>query len=514
MGTWRIFSIFFDDAVPDYPGLGTSTDKIAVSGNVFALAAGGGLYGCHIDGSPAGFIASDVEVMAWSEMLGGGPVDLESFNGVATFPGSYITWRPALQTPATSATLSLVAYDGDEWQHPVRSRDGFARWLERELDVGDHGPDGCGDPAGAQCRRATATPAATGYADDDRRRRGRATDRRDLAERPPDHGLDVCVRCGSRHRPIEIASGSASSTRARARPPPVQDFFIGEDDKDLYMGGVGYAGNGDLHISWTRSSAVGNDYPSSYITRQPAAVLAGELAADDGTGPYGTLTGDGHRHVSPARAGATTSASPRTRRFPNAVWQANQFSTGGSYWATNGLAAPDRRRHVRPDRSTAGPRQSRQPRRDRHLQREHAQVVHGRRIHVVRRHDPGRRDRGDRQRDGGRPDRERLRLGHHDPDEHPRLVDPQLPGQGHAGQQRDRPCRLERQAVRRLQGGRRQEGPHHLRRHRLLPARHRGRRLQHARPDPGPRQPGGLRDRPDRPVPHRCATPARDRRQP
>ena len=49
MGTWQIFSIYWLDAVPDYPGLGTSTDKIAVSGDVFALAAGGGANGCHID---------------------------------------------------------------------------------------------------------------------------------------------------------------------------------------------------------------------------------------------------------------------------------------------------------------------------------------------------------------------------------------------------------------------------------------------------------------------------------
>ena len=94
---------------PGLPGARHVTDKIAVSANVFGLATGGGENGCHIDGDA--FIASDVEVIAWSEMLGSGNVDLDSFNGIATFPTTYVTWRPALQTPATSATLSLVAYD-------------------------------------------------------------------------------------------------------------------------------------------------------------------------------------------------------------------------------------------------------------------------------------------------------------------------------------------------------------------------------------------------------------------
>ena len=34
---WGVLSIGYTDALPDYPGIGTSTDKVVVSANVFAL---------------------------------------------------------------------------------------------------------------------------------------------------------------------------------------------------------------------------------------------------------------------------------------------------------------------------------------------------------------------------------------------------------------------------------------------------------------------------------------------
>ena len=37
---WEILSIAYPNALPDYPGLGTSTDKVVVSGNVFATWTG------------------------------------------------------------------------------------------------------------------------------------------------------------------------------------------------------------------------------------------------------------------------------------------------------------------------------------------------------------------------------------------------------------------------------------------------------------------------------------------
>ena len=47
-----------------------------------------------------------------------------------------------------------------------------------------------------------------------------------------------------------------------------QDFLIAENGKDNYMGGVGMAGNGTLHVVWTRSSATAGDFPSSYAAYQ------------------------------------------------------------------------------------------------------------------------------------------------------------------------------------------------------------------------------------------------------
>ena len=48
---WGVLSIGYTDALPDYPGIGTSTDKVVVSANVFELAADASPMGCGpIDG--------------------------------------------------------------------------------------------------------------------------------------------------------------------------------------------------------------------------------------------------------------------------------------------------------------------------------------------------------------------------------------------------------------------------------------------------------------------------------
>ena len=99
-GTWSTYYRVIPDAFPDYPGLGTSTDKIAISANMFEMVPGTGLdcIGTTYDGVLA-------TVFDWSDFFNGGDLFYGSF-----FFDTLFTLRPSVQAPATSASLYWVTY--------------------------------------------------------------------------------------------------------------------------------------------------------------------------------------------------------------------------------------------------------------------------------------------------------------------------------------------------------------------------------------------------------------------
>ena len=103
---WGVLSIGYTDALPDYPGIGTSTDKVVVSANVFALVPGGGM-GCEPD--DASFLGTEMDVMAWSELIGTGNINIDFLNSISDFANDFFSWRPSLQTPASSPTVFVVS---------------------------------------------------------------------------------------------------------------------------------------------------------------------------------------------------------------------------------------------------------------------------------------------------------------------------------------------------------------------------------------------------------------------
>jgi hypothetical protein len=108
-------------------------------------------------------------------------------------------------------------------------------------------------------------------------------------------------------------------------PAPIQDFLIARANTDNYVGGIGQALDGTLHVVWTRSSTT--RYPSSYTAYQ--------------------LRNDPDNSLSIAellRAGVTPAFSgqrwggyvgvAQDPQVPNAVWQGNAYSGGGQLWKT------------------------------------------------------------------------------------------------------------------------------------------------------------------------------------
>ena len=102
---WSILSVHYPDELPDYPGLGTSTDKVVMSANRFALTGSTGTGNCDTDGA---YVGTELDVLAWSQLTASsGDINLDLFQSGPVF----FTWRPALQTPATSATVFAIAED-------------------------------------------------------------------------------------------------------------------------------------------------------------------------------------------------------------------------------------------------------------------------------------------------------------------------------------------------------------------------------------------------------------------
>jgi hypothetical protein len=128
---------------------------------------------------------------------------------------------------------------------------------------------------------------------------------------------------------VRVTELRTSATGA-SLPTNTQDFLIAANGKDNSYGGIGFAGDGTLHAVWTRSSTTAGDYPSSLAAYQlvsdadnhisPAEVLASGLGNYDGPsagGRWGDYVG--------------VAQDPQV---PNAVWQGNQYSGGGSSWLT------------------------------------------------------------------------------------------------------------------------------------------------------------------------------------
>ena len=51
---------------------------------------------------------------------------------------------------------------------------------------------------------------------------------------------------------VRVSQLDTSGVPSAVEPALAQDFLIAEDGKDNYMGGVGVAGSGTLHVVWSQ----------------------------------------------------------------------------------------------------------------------------------------------------------------------------------------------------------------------------------------------------------------------
>lgn len=314
-GTWQVYFRTYWDQFPDYPGLGTSTDKVALSANVFAMTAPTpGQLDC-IGTSSTG---ADTTVFDWTDLANGG--DLH-FRSIAPFTSPLFTLRPAVQSPATSPDMYWVAYTPnsapgwDEVQGRITGSVGAGTIASTGTNLSGLmttpiAPDAPNQPG----------PATIADAVDER-----ITDAIWQANKLTWVATYKCTPSGdSSSRDCVRVSQLATTTV----PTLLQDFLVAQNGKDFYMGGIGVTGNGALHVVWSRSSATAGDFPTTLgayqLPSDPANSLSAPQVLAQGTATYlGTRWGD---YV----------GVPQDPQDPNAVWQADEYSTTptGGNWNT------------------------------------------------------------------------------------------------------------------------------------------------------------------------------------
>jgi hypothetical protein len=309
-GTWSIFYRTYPDQFPDYPGLGTSTDKVAVSANLYNMVPEAGALEC-VGNTYQG---ADFTVLDWSDLVNGGGL---SYWNLGPYPARF-TIRPAIQSPPTVSPLRWVGYldNGSGWDEETGTILGSV--LAGTVSTsGSSLSDLVSPPLIPGQPRQPGSPATIADAVDER-----ITDAIWQNNELTWVSTYPCTPTGdSAERDCVRVTQLNTSSRTL-----LQDFLVAQNGEDLYMGGVGVSGNGALHVVWTQSSATAGHYPSTYGAYQLPTDAANSLSTPQ-------LLGAGDSTYLGTRWGDYVGVA-QDPQDPNAVSQAGEFTDTGQ-WATN-----------------------------------------------------------------------------------------------------------------------------------------------------------------------------------
>lgn len=306
-GAWTIYELTFPDVLPDYPGLGTSSDKVALSSNNFDIDG--------FCGSGATYQGAQLFVIDWSQLV----AHVADPDIAATSQDdTAFAYRPGVASPARAGQSALpVVFEGGGGDILFTRLTGTIGAGTISIEPTRNLTDGAADldpfelpPAPEQ----DGPPATIVDAVDERPTDAVWQDDRFVfvTTAPCDLGGGVqdCVRV------VELNTKPSTPTLN-------QDFVIGESGVDYFMGGVGLSGGGDLHVVYSKSSS------STFVTTESVYQRSSD--------PLASIS-------DPAELGASTEAYGGTRwgdyvgvaQDPidsSAVWQGNQHADNSS-WVT------------------------------------------------------------------------------------------------------------------------------------------------------------------------------------
>jgi hypothetical protein len=258
--SWSVFRYeYLNQWVLD-PGIGTSTDKFVLTARIENMSLQ-----CGIN-TQAGW---DMTVLEWTDVL-----------GHTTFPEDYFVFepdpagtihhlRPAIQQPATSATVHIVGQassnaDATEHVWHIKATGAVPGAAVTGLDltaadlVTPYGLPGSGTQGGGAGDLAPAAGPTNAVW-----RNGRlAVASTETCIPSGDAQLRACARL------IELETESGPTVR--------QDVYFGTNGSSTYAPGVAYSQGGDLHLTYEQSST--SAMPSSFATVQRRADLPGQFS--------------------------------------------------------------------------------------------------------------------------------------------------------------------------------------------------------------------------------------------
>ena len=295
---WLVWDFAYAGSLPDYPGLGLSSDKIVFTANRFANPCSGGA-----------FTGATVSAVDWTAVLAGGSILATTWTPV---PGAF-TWRPAANL-TSDATVRLVAMgSSDEVLYGEITGTKLGANIAittRDLSTAAVVPPFALPPI----PRDPLGPIGPIAVD----------------ERPTDAVWQAGHLWFVSTYPVSCALGATYDavrlTELGTSGPTslLQDFLLGTCGYDDYMGGIGLSQAGDLFVVYTESNA--SSYASLMGAFQgplssPNRMDGSRLLASGQAGYKGTRWGD--------YVGVATDPVD-----PHAVWQADEFANAAGSWAT------------------------------------------------------------------------------------------------------------------------------------------------------------------------------------
>ncbi len=299
-GAWYVSELTFPGTIPDYPGLGTSADKIALAVNEFAIVPAGS----SCDGGT--FLGATVVSVDSAEAIAGPTIHPTRF-GPDT---DRFTWRPALAVgTAASADLPLIAVDASD--DGIRYARLTGTYTTGDLALADQRNL---NDVGATPFVGTIPPSQPGGT---------------IANAVDGRPTDAISRDGRTYLVSTVTCGDYDCVRVTVLDSttgdPAYDFAYFISGYDLYHGGIGLSNDGTLHVVFTASNEWRS--PGSWSFYWKIALDPIETASDAnllkaGAAPYG-----GNRWGD--YVGVATDPNDSS-----AVWQANQYPTANHSWAT------------------------------------------------------------------------------------------------------------------------------------------------------------------------------------
>jgi hypothetical protein len=327
---WTTYYLTFNDALPDYPGLGTSTDKVSFASNIFPLTNAS----CAI----GNLLGVEIDVVDWAKLttkvLTGDVRGVGHENGVDPGPDLF-TPRVAVQTPATSTTLFGVVEMGPSHHVGYFTITGGAtantitRPDPADVTTGAPNIPAFANPPDVH-QPGTVNPVLTGALDD------RPTDAIWQNDRLVFVSTTGCVTAPDPGPTMRDCVRVSELNTATTTPTTNQDFLLGEAGRDYYHGGIGLSLNGSLHVAYSASSTTANDFISGYAVYQRAT------DARNSVSPPETLLA-GVAEYNPS-GGAPTPADERWGDYlgvaqdpqqPGAVWAVSEAASANNGWMTN-----------------------------------------------------------------------------------------------------------------------------------------------------------------------------------